>query len=152
MNFWGNQGILNYYDAHGEIYHECEPCQHGSMCFPTNWTGKSEELIMLSPNFEDGGLFDGLGRPSRPVSRRRASRPVQRGARFDGRLPRRDRRVGSPQMWVYTQDDNPRTGRLYLTAPQPALQLLQLIKPRSRCPAGTRGRTWSFAAPARSRC
>ena len=62
INFWGNQGIVHFYNAEGEIYHDFEPCQHGSMCLPINWTGSSEEYFVLSPNPEEGGLFDGRGR------------------------------------------------------------------------------------------
>ena len=62
INFWGNQGIVHFYNAEGDIYHDCEPCQQGSMCLPVNWTGSSEEFFVLSPNPEEGGLFDGWGR------------------------------------------------------------------------------------------
>lgn len=27
INFWGNQGIIHFYDANGDIYHDCEPVQ-----------------------------------------------------------------------------------------------------------------------------
>src|ERR1041385_1283949 len=62
IDFWGDQGIVCMYDAQGKIYHEFEPCQHGSMCMPINWTGKAPEYWVLSPNVEDGGLYDGWGR------------------------------------------------------------------------------------------
>ncbi|MCA9440527.1 MAG: hypothetical protein KC964_06955, partial [Candidatus Omnitrophica bacterium] len=61
INFWGNQGIIHLYDSEGDIYHEFEPVHHGSMCLPINWTGKAEEFFVLSPNVEQGGLFDGWG-------------------------------------------------------------------------------------------
>ncbi len=32
------------------------------MCLPVNWSGSGEEYIVLSPNVEQGGLFDGHGR------------------------------------------------------------------------------------------
>ena len=41
INFWGNQGIVHFFDADGELYHDFEPCQHGSMCLPINWTGQA---------------------------------------------------------------------------------------------------------------
>ncbi len=50
INFWGNQGIIHFFDADGELYFDFEPVQHGSMCLPINWTGKSEEYFVLSPN------------------------------------------------------------------------------------------------------
>jgi hypothetical protein len=46
VNFWGNQGIVHFYDAEGDIYHDFEPFQHGSMCLPINWTGSSEEQFL----------------------------------------------------------------------------------------------------------
>jgi hypothetical protein len=39
INFWGNQGILHFYDANGAIYHAAAPNPFGSMCLPINWTG-----------------------------------------------------------------------------------------------------------------
>lgn len=62
INFWGNQGIVHYYDSTGNPYHDHEPVQHGSMCSPINWTGKPPEFWVLSPNVEEGGFFDGSGR------------------------------------------------------------------------------------------
>ncbi|MHC4517820.1 MAG: serine hydrolase domain-containing protein, partial [Planctomycetota bacterium] len=62
INFWGNQGIIHFFDAEGDIYYDFEPCQHGSMCLPINWTGSSEEYFVLSASPEEGGLFDGWGR------------------------------------------------------------------------------------------
>ncbi len=116
MNFWGNQGIVHFYNSRGEIYHDCEPCQHGSMCFPTNWTGESEEFIMLTPNPEDGGMFDGLGR--RVVKFPDDGHPDMCNAVLHLTGDCRDEIVvwDPHELWVYTQDDNPRPGRLY--APQ----------------------------------
>ena len=45
MNFWGNQGTIHLFNSRGEIYHDFEPCQHGSPCSPVNWTGGSEEFF-----------------------------------------------------------------------------------------------------------
>ena len=113
MSFWGNQGIIHLYNSRGEIYHDFEPCQHGSMCFPTNWTGKSEEFIMLTPNPEDGGMFDGLGR--RVVRFPDDGHPDMCNAVLDLTGDCRDEIVvwDPHELWVYTQDDNPHPGRLY---------------------------------------
>ncbi len=61
INFWGNQGIIHFFDAEGELYHDFEPVQHGSMCLPVNWTGSTEEFFVLSPNVTEGGMYDGWG-------------------------------------------------------------------------------------------
>ena len=113
MCFWGNQGIVNLYNSRGDIYHDFEPCQHGSMCFPTNWTGKSEELIMLTPNPEDGGMFDGFGR--RVVRFPDDGHPDMCNAVLDITGDCRDEIVvwDPHELWIYTQDDNPKKGKLY---------------------------------------
>jgi len=120
INFWGNQGIVHFYDAEGDIYHDCEPCQHGSMCLPVNWTGLSEEYFVLSPGHEEGGLFDGRGR--RVVEFPADGHPDMCNAVLDITGDCRDEIVvWDPfELWVYTQHDNPRTGRLY----QPKRNLL----------------------------
>jgi hypothetical protein len=113
INFWGNQGIIHFYDAEGEVYHDFEPCQHGSMCLPINWTGRPEEYFVLSANVEEGGLFDGWGRC---VVRFPADgHPDMCYAVLDVTGDCRDEIVvWDPfEIWVYTQHDNPRTDRLY---------------------------------------
>jgi rhamnogalacturonan endolyase len=113
INFWGNQGILHFYDAQGNVYHDCEPCQHGSMCLPINWTGRPPEYFVLSPNVEDGGLFDGWGRC---VVRFPADgHPDMCYAVLDITGDCRDEIVvwDPYEICVYTQSDSPRTGKLY---------------------------------------
>ena len=119
INFWGNQGILHFYDAQGDVYHDCEPCQHGSMCLPINWTGKPPEYFVLSANVEEGGLFDGWGRC---VVRFPADgHPDMCYAVLDVTGDCRDEiLVWDPfELWVYTQSDSPRKGRLYKPARSP---------------------------------
>jgi hypothetical protein len=113
INFWGNQGIIHYFDAEGEIYHDFEPCQHGSMCLPVNWTGSSEEYFILSANPEEGGLFDGRGRCV--VKFPADGHPDMCNAVLDVTGDCRDEIVvWDPfELWVYTQHDNPKRGRLY---------------------------------------
>ena len=43
INFWGNQGIVHFFDANGNIYHDFERCQHGNLMLPINWTGNPPE-------------------------------------------------------------------------------------------------------------
>jgi rhamnogalacturonan endolyase len=113
INFWGNQGIVHFYDAHGDIYHDFEPVQHGSMCLPINWTGSPGEFWVLSPNVDDGGMFDGWGR--RVVRFPADGHPDMCVAVLDITGDCRDEVVvwDPSEMWVYTQDDNPKPGRLY---------------------------------------
>jgi len=113
INFWGNQGIMHFYDAEGNVYHDCEPCQHGSMCLPINWTGRSEEYFVLSANVEEGGLFDGWGR--KVVEFPGDGHPDMCNAVLDITGDCRDEIVvwDPYEIWVYTQSDNPKKGRLY---------------------------------------
>ncbi len=113
INFWGNQGIINYYDAEGTVTHEFEPCQYGSMCLPVNWTGRSEEYFVHSPNVEEGGMYDGWGR--RVVVFPDDGHPDMCNAVLDITGDCRDEVVvwDAHEIWVYTQSDNPKPGRLY---------------------------------------
>ena len=113
INFWGNQGIIHYFDSNGDLYYDFEPVQHGSMCLPINWTGKSEEFIVLSPDVTEGGMYDGWGR--RVVRFPADGHPYECNAVLDVTGDCRDEVVvwDPYELWIYTQDDNPKTGRLY---------------------------------------
>jgi len=108
INFWGNQGIINYYDTDGNRYKEFEPVQHGSMCLPVNWNGSTEEFFVLSANVDLGGLFDGYGQ--RVVRFPDDGHPDMCNAVLDITGDARDEIVvWDPQeIWVYTQDDSPK--------------------------------------------
>ncbi|NJL72253.1 MAG: hypothetical protein HC888_12055, partial [Candidatus Competibacteraceae bacterium] len=94
INFWGNQGILHFFDAEGNLYHRCEPNNFGSMCLPVNWRGDGLEFFLHSTNHVLGGMFRRLGAPRRRPSRTTGHpRPLQRRPGFHGRLPRRDRHM-----------------------------------------------------------
>ena len=113
INFWGNQGIVNYYDAHGKNFHEFEPAQHGSMLLPVNWTGQPPEFWILSPNVENGGGYDGWGRKvfEFPAD----GHPDMAVMVLDLTGDCRDEIVvWDPfEIWIYTQSDNPKPGKLY---------------------------------------
>ncbi|MBN2093573.1 DUF1080 domain-containing protein [candidate division KSB1 bacterium] len=113
INFWGNQGILHFYDADGNIYQSCEPNQYGSMCLPINWTGGSEEYFVHSANVKEGGLFDGWGRCV--VKFPADGHPDMCNAVLDIMGDCRDEVVvwDPYEIWVYTQSDNPKSGKLY---------------------------------------
>ena len=113
INFWGSQGIIHFFDAQGDLYHDCEPCQHGSMCLPVNWTGRPGEYFVLSANVEEGGMFDGWGR--KVVQFPADGHPDMCYAVLDLCGDCRDEVVvwDPYELWIYTQDDNPQPGRLY---------------------------------------
>ena len=113
INFWGNQGIMHFYDADGNVYHDFEPYQLGSMCLPINWTGRPEEYFVLAPNVEEGGLFDGWGRCV--VKFPGDGHPDMCNAVLDITGDCRDEIVvwDPYELWVYTQSDSPKKGKLY---------------------------------------
>lgn len=113
INFWGNQGILHFYDADLNIYHDCEPNPFGSMCLPVNWRGDGVEFFVHNPNTRWGGMFDGWGRPV--VAFPNDGHPDTCNAVLDITGDCRDEVVvwDPHEIWVYTQDDGPRDGRLY---------------------------------------
>jgi rhamnogalacturonan endolyase len=113
VNFWSNQGIVHFFDAQGDPYHDFEPAQHGSMMLPINWTGQPGELWVLSANPVEGGFFDGWGR--RAVRLPADGHPDLTYAVLDVTGDCRDELVAwDPwEIWVYTQSDSPKSGRLY---------------------------------------
>ncbi len=113
INFWGNQGILHFYDSDGNIYHDCEPNPFGSMCLPINWRGDGVEFFVHNANVRWGGMFDGWGRPV--VAFPNDGHPDTCNAVLDITGDCRDEVVvwNPHELWVYTQDDGPRDGRLY---------------------------------------
>ncbi len=113
INFWGNQGILNFFDADGEPYLSIEPNQYGSMCLPVNWTGRSEEFFVLNANVDEGGIYDGYGR--RVLDFPDDGHPDMCNAVLDITGDCRDEIVvwDHHKIWVYSQDDSPKTGKLY---------------------------------------
>lgn len=108
INFWGNQGIVNYFDANNQRYHEFEPAQHGSMCLPINWTGEPGEFWILSANVEEGGMYDGWGR--RVVRFPADGHPDMCNAVLNIMGDEREEVVvwDPAELWVYTQDDSPK--------------------------------------------
>lgn len=113
IDFWGSQGIIHLYDAAGNIYHDFEPNQYGSMCLPLNWTGSGEEYFVHNPSVSEGGVFDGMGR--KVLVFPGDGHPEMCNATLDITGDCRDEIVVWDQyaVWVYTQSDNPRSGRLY---------------------------------------
>ena len=90
-----------------------EPINYGSMCLPINWTGKSEEFFVISANILQGGMYDGWGR--KVVSFPDDGHPDMCNAVLDITGDVRDEVVvwNESDLWVYTQDDSPRKGKLY---------------------------------------
>jgi rhamnogalacturonan endolyase len=140
INYWGNQGIVHFFDADGKIYQDVEPCQHGSMCLPINWTGKPEELFVLSPSVVEGGLLDGWDR--RAVLFPNDGHPEMCNAVMDLTGDCRDEIVvwDPNEIWVYTQSTvRSRGGSTNRCATRSTTT--RTIRRRCRCPAGASSRT-----------
>ena len=122
-NYWGNQGIAHFYNAEGELYHDFEPSNHGSVCLPVNWTGNDEEFWCLSPNTKYGGLYDGLGR--RVLKFPADGHPDMCYMVLDVTGDCRDEIiVWDPfELSVYTQADSPRSERLYRPVRNPLFNI-----------------------------
>lgn len=113
IDFWATQGITYLLNPDLEIYREFEPVQHGSALQPVNWTGQAAEFWCLSTNSEEGGLYDGWGR--RVVRFPADGHPDLAAAVLDVTGDCRDEVITwDPfEIWIYTQSDNPKPGRLY---------------------------------------
>ena len=113
INFWGNQGIIHFYDSDGNIYHDFEPNQYGSMCLPLNWTGKTEEYFVLNPNVDEGGIYNGYG--EKVLDFPDDGHPDMCYAVLDITGDCRDEIVvwDPHEIWVYTQDDEINDRNLY---------------------------------------
>ena len=83
------------------------------MCLPLNWTGASEEFFVLNANVDQGGAYDGWGR--KVLEFPDDGHPDMCYAVLDITGDCRDEIVvwDPNEIWVYTQDDNPKDGRLY---------------------------------------
>ncbi|MCB1122884.1 MAG: hypothetical protein KJT03_15120, partial [Verrucomicrobiae bacterium] len=112
VNFWANQGIIHFFDSKMNPYHGFEPMQHASEMLPLNWTGRSEEFFIVSANVNEGA-YDGWGR--RVLRFPADGHPDLCNAVVDLTGDCRDEIVvwDPHEMWVYTQSDNPKSGRLY---------------------------------------
>lgn len=119
INFWGNQGLIHYYDQNGNIYSDFEPNQFGSMVLPLNWTGDGEEYFVHNPNIREGGVFDGWGR--KVLEFPEDGHPDMCNAVLNITGDCRDEIVvwNPNEIWVYTQRDNPKSGILYKPARNP---------------------------------
>jgi hypothetical protein len=82
------------------------------MCLPVNWTGGEEEFFVLNANVREGGMYDGWGR--KVVQFPDDGHPDMCNAVLNLTGDHRDEVVvwDPGQIWVYTQDDNPKTGNL----------------------------------------
>ncbi len=104
-NFWGHQGCIFLYDAHGNQIWEMENEMNGNIIAPVNWDGSGVELILTNAEPHRGGLLNGDG--VRAVSFPDDGHPDLCVEVMDLTGDERDELVvwDYHSLWIYTQAD-----------------------------------------------
>ncbi|MBR5545930.1 MAG: hypothetical protein IKU70_02995 [Clostridia bacterium] len=104
-NFWGHQGCIFLYDAHGNQIWEMENEMNGNIIAPVNWDGSGAELILTNADAHKGGLLNGDG--VRAVAFPDDGHPDRCVEVMDLTGDERDELVvwDYHSLWIYTQDD-----------------------------------------------
>ena len=112
-NRYGNPGQINVMDAEGSVTSGFLPELGISRCLTVNWKGDGEEFLIASADTVTGGLLDWQGRLSVEFpsdghpDKYYMSSDLSGDARDEILVWNRD------ELWIYTQDDNPRMGNTY---------------------------------------
>lgn len=108
VNFWGHQGCLFLYDAHGRPLWEMENEMNGNIIAPVNWDGNGQELILTNADPARGGLLSGAG--VRAVAFPDDGHPTLCVEVMDLTGDERDELIvwDEHSLWIYTQDDGER--------------------------------------------
>ncbi len=104
-NFWGHQGCIFLYDAHGNQIWEMENEMNGNIIAPVNWDGSGVELILTNAEPHRGGLLNGDG--VRAVAFPDDGHPDMCVEVMDLTGDERDELVvwDYHSLWIYTQAD-----------------------------------------------
>lgn len=107
-NFWGHQGGIFLYGAHGESIWEMENEMNGNIIAPVNWDGDGVELILTNADAQRGGLLSGRG--VRAVAFPDDGHPTLCCEVLDMTGDERDELIvwDYQRMWIYTQADGER--------------------------------------------
>ncbi len=112
-NGWGSDGLVHFTDAAGEVRYNLLPAYGASRCVPVNWKGDGEEFYIVSADSIRGGMFDRQGMLSVrfPSDGHPATCYLVQDLSGDARdeILVWDRQ----ELWIYTQDDNPRMGNTF---------------------------------------
>jgi len=112
-NRLGNPGLVNVMDAEGSVTSGFLPELGVSRCLTVNWKGDGEEFLIASVDTLTGGLLDWQGLLS--VEFPSDGHPDKYYMVCDLTGDTRDEILvwNSDELWIYTQDDNPRMGNTY---------------------------------------
>ena len=112
-NYWGSDGLIHLVDSAGDVRANFLPGSGLCRCQPVNWKGDGEEFILASADSIQGGLYDAHGQLSAlfPAD----GHPQWCYLAQDLTGDARDELVvwDTGELWIYTQDDNPRMGNTY---------------------------------------
>jgi len=112
-NQWGSNGLAHVMDANGSVLTGFLPESGVFRCQMVNWKGDGEEFFITSADTISGGLYDGFGQ--RSVVFPADEHPVSYYLAVDLTGDARDEIIlwNSQELWIYTQNDNPRMGNTY---------------------------------------
>lgn len=112
-NRWGSKGLAHMMDATGSVRSGFLPESGVFRCQTVNWKGDGEEFLFTSADTTSGGLYDGNGQLA--VRFPADGHPDSYYFATDLTGDARDEIIlwDSHELWIYTQDDNPRMGNTY---------------------------------------
>ncbi len=112
-NQWGSKGLAHVLDASGNIRARFNSESGVFRCQMVNWKGDGEEFFISSADTISGGLFDFAGQLS--VAFPADGHPVSYYLATDLQGDARDEIIlwDLHELWIYTQEDNPRMGNTY---------------------------------------
>lgn len=112
-NGWGSDGLAHMVDASGNVNSSFMLSSGVSRCLPVNWKGDGEEFFIASADSINGGMMDSQGQLS--VVFPSDGHPVSCYMVQDLTGDARDEVLvwDREELWIYTQDDNPRMGNTY---------------------------------------
>jgi hypothetical protein len=112
-NRWGSLGLSHILDASGNLKARFQSESGVFRCQMVNWKGDGEEFFISSADSTRGGLFDKAGQLS--VVFPADGHPVSYYMTTDLTGDARDEIIlwDPHELWIYTQEDNPRMGKTY---------------------------------------
>ena len=112
-NKWGSKGLAHVMDAGGNFISSFLPPSGVFRCQTVNWKGDGEEFFMTSADTIGGGLYDGNGELA--VAFPSDGHPMAYYTATDLTGDARDELLlwNATELWIYTQNDNPRMGNTY---------------------------------------